>query len=195
VNFTSSNQSFDIYSNYIQGVSGAAFLDEQTRQDGSTAGVTEMGFESATLNGLCVIAHQSLPVVGAVSLMIVAGEPVAGTFDNGTNQATDPTYNAIRASYLYLASDRLSGFGNNISGLALGQSADTVAVPGDSWAANGMTPTAGAFGIQADHMNVSGLSGQTYGINLKGAITLPNLKIKVLTGTRTQADCPAQATS
>lgn len=195
VNFTSANQTFDIYSDYIQGVSGAAFVDEQVRQDGSKVGVTEMGFESATLNGFCAIAHQALPVVGDVSLMIVAGEPVAASFDNGVNQATDPSYNAIKASYLYLASDRLAGFGNNISGLTLGQSADSVAVPGDSWAANGMSPTAGAFGIQADHMNVGGLSGRTFGINLKGAITLPNLKIKVLTGARTQSDCPTQATS
>ena len=105
---------------------------------------------------------------------------------------TTPTIgNAISATNLFINADALSGYGNKISGMNLGQSAETV---GDS---AGLTfegnpnqlPKAGAFGLYARQLNVAGLNGNSYGLNLKGNITLPELNIKVVPGARTQADC------
>jgi len=206
VNFTTSDQTFKLYSNYVQGVSGAGYLatNGSAGADGKV-GVAELGFKSAVLSGLCAIAHQSVPVVGDVSLVLTAGVPVASTFDNSGNQTTDGAgkpiaFNAdgtladaatnIAASNLYLNSNNLSAFGNKISGLNLGQSADSVAgTAGITWPAGNQDQTAGGFGLSADHLNLGGLGGDTYGIDLQGQITLPKLKIKVVPGTKTQADC------
>ena len=89
-------------------------------------------------------------------------------------------------------SNMLQGYGNLVSGLNLGQSANTVGTQaGITWptGAGGTTPTAGNFGLYADQLNVAGLSGESYGLNLAGAITLPSLKISVEPGAKTQTDC------
>ncbi|MBU2694239.1 DUF6230 family protein [Pimelobacter sp. 30-1] len=208
VNFTTANQEFELYSNYLQGAQAAGFLATNDTATGQDGGVAELGIRSAKLAGLCAIAHESIPVVGEVTLMILAGVPVRSSFANGTNTTTDGAGNTltfdanglltggnhITASNLFVNSRSLSGFGNLISGMNLGQSADTVdATAGIQWPAGQSRPSAGNFGLSVDRLNVGGLGGDTYGINLQGAITLPNLKIKVLPGRKTQADCPTQA--
>lgn len=208
VNFTTADQEFQLYSNYLQGAQAAGFLSTNDAATGEDAGVAELGIRSAKLAGLCAIAHEEIPVVGEVTLMIIAGVPVRSTFANGTNTTTDGagnplTYDAnglltggnhITASNLFINSRSLNGFGNLISGMNLGQSADTVdTTAGITWPAGQPQPGAGEFGLTVDRINVGGLGGDTYGINLQGAITLPNLKIKVVKGRKTQADCPVQA--
>lgn len=205
VNFTTSNDAFVLYSNYLQGESAAAFLAENTSQDG--AGVTEFGIVTAKLAGLCAIATQELPVIGTVSLMIIAGEPVQGSFSGTAVPAgvsLDPTGaltgtsldSAIKASNLFVNANALGGYGNQISGLNLGQSADTIgASAGLTWPTGQTEPTPGAFGLYANRLNVAGLDTRSHGINLQGQITLPKLQLKVFPGTKTQADCPTEAAS
>lgn len=210
VNFTTANQEFQLYSNYLQGEQAAGFLAINDTSTGTDNGVTELGIRSAKLAGLCAIAHEDVPVIGEVTLMIIAGVPVKSAFSNGANTTTDGagsplTFdefgqltggNHITASNLFVNSRSLSGFGNKISGMNLGQSADTVdTTAGITWPVGQGQPDAGDFGLTVDRINVGGLGGDTYGINLQGAITLPNLKIKVIKGHKTQADCPAQAGS
>lgn len=207
VNFTTGNDGFVLYSNYLQGESAAAFLAENTSQDGAAAGVAEFGIVTAKLAGLCAIAPQEMPVIGPVSLMIIAGEPVQGSF-SGTAVPAGVTLDpdgglsgasldgAIRASNLFVNADALSGYGNQISGLNLGQSADTVgSSAGLTWPTGQTSPTAGAFGLYANRLNVAGLNTQTHGVNLQGQINLPKLQLKVFLGTKTQADCPTEAAS
>ncbi|QSR28163.1 hypothetical protein CFH99_21305 [Nocardioides aromaticivorans] len=208
VNFTTSDQEFQLYSNYLQGAQAAGFLSTNDSSTGEDNGVAELGIRSAKLAGLCAIAHEDVPVVGEVTLMILAGVPVRSSFTNGANTTTDGAGNAltydanglltggnhITASNLFLNSRSLNGFGNLISGMNLGQSADTVDdTAGIAWPNGQAQPAAGDFGLTVDRINIGGLGGDTYGINLQGAITLPNLKIKVIKGHKTQADCPSQA--
>ena len=214
VNFTTGNSKFKLYSNYLDAEHAAGYLAPTSRQ-GSTdcdadvadvqaqCGVTELGIYQAKLAGLCGIATENIPLVGNYSLMITAGDDVPDSYNGSsipTGTTTDPTTgklvngslsNAISATNLYLNSDALSGYGNKISGMNLGQSAETV---GDSAGltfegnANQM-PKAGAFGLYARQLNVAGLNGNSYGLNLKGNITLPKLSLRVVPGAKTQADC------
>ena len=150
----------------------------------------------------------TVPVVGEVTLMILAGVPVKSSFANGSNTTTDGAGNPlafdangllvggnhITASNLFVNSRSLNGFGNVISGMNLGQSADTVdTTAGIVWPGGQSQPDPGDFGLTVDRLNVGGLGADTYGINLQGEITLPKLRIKVIPGHKTQADCPAQA--
>ncbi|WP_406026561.1 DUF6230 family protein [Nocardioides sp. NBC_00850] len=214
VNFTTGNAKFKLYSNYLDAEHAAGYLAPTSRQGATDCdpgvadvqtqcGVTELGIHQAKLAGLCGIATENIPLVGSYSLMITAGDdipdsysgstiPTGTTTDPSTGKLTDGSLgNAISATNLFINADALSGYGNKISGMNLGQSAETV---GDS---AGLTfegnanqlPKAGAFGLYARQLNVAGLNGNSYGLNLKGNITLPELNIKVVPGARTQADC------
>ena len=224
VNFTTMNTAMQVNTNYITGLSGAGYLDTQTKQDGS-AGVAEIGFKTAKLSGLCALADQQMLGVD-YTVMIMAGAPVADPLatPGDTNVTTDGAGNAINlkggdgadagdladdqtipnvtASNLFLSAAGLTGYGNKISGLYLGENATAVKNHAgfDSSVTDpifGGTATAGAFGLEADHLNVSGTSASSYGINLQGQITLPRLKIKVLSGTASsnRSACDTQATS
>lgn len=107
----------------------------------------------------------------------------------------------VTANNLFINSNSLQGYGDHISGLNLGQNATDVAgyaglnngtpgAPGTgSWPAGQSAPVAGNFGLYATQLNVAGLNGQTFGLNLAGQITLPQLKIEVVAGSKGQADC------
>lgn len=177
VNFTTSNTSYKVYTDKVSGLNAAGYLNVQDLYGSTDDAVAQLGFKTATLNGLCAIAKQNLPVLGDVSLLITAGEPVDGTL-------TNPAGQAIQAQQLYLASDNLSGTGDQIAKLTLGQSADTLKM--DTIPFQG---SPGAFGLQAETLNVSNLDADSYGIDLQGQINLPNLKIRVLPGAKTKADC------
>lgn len=177
VNFMTSSASYKVYTDKVSGLNAAGYINVQDLYGSTDKAVAQLGFKTATLNGLCAIAKQNLPVLGDVSLLVTAGEPVDGTL-------TNPTGQAIQAQQLYLASDNLSGTGDQIAKLTLGQSADTLAMDTIPF-----TGTPGAFGLQAETLNVSNLDADSYGIDLKGQINLPNLKIRVLTGAKTKADC------
>ena len=181
VNFTTGDNAFAVFSDEVIGANAAGFITAQQRKSGTT-GVAQVAFKTATVNGLCMVATQSLPVIGTVSLMISAGEKVDGT-------VTSTSANQIKASFLYLAADALTGAGKNISGLTLGQSADTVSMGGTPLPA-GQTGTPGAFGLQAEQLDLLNLDANTYGVNLEGSINLPNLNISVKPGPRTKANCP-----
>ena len=167
-------------------------------------GTAELGIKTAKLAGMCAIAQESIGLLGTYSLMITAGDPVASSFsgtsipagvttDSATGKLNGASAtNAIFANNLFMNSTALSGYGNKIIGMNLGQSADTVktGTVGD-WP-DGQTPPAnGGFGLTANQLNVAGLGGKSFGLNLAGDITLPKLKIKVVLGSKGQADCGA----
>lgn len=145
--------------------------------------------------------------MGTYSLMIRAGQGVAHSFTgtgiptptSGTlvTNSTDGTINTtastgiIQANQLYVNSAALGGYGNLISGLNLGENATQV---GTDAAVNfptsgSQSPTSGNFGLHAQQLNVAGLSAGTYGLNLAGQITLPQLSITVVAGSKGQGDC------
>lgn len=177
VNFTTSNSAYKVYTDKVSGLNAAGYLNVQDLYGPTDDAVAQLGFKTATLNGLCAIAQQNLPVIGDVSLLVQAGEPVDGTI-------TNPAGQAINAQQLYLASDNLTGNGDQIAKLTLGQSADTLMMDTIPFAG-----TPGAFGLQAQTLNVSNLDADSYGIDLQGQINLPSLKIRVLPGVKTKADC------
>ncbi|RJS45515.1 DUF6230 family protein [Nocardioides cavernaquae] len=177
VNFTTANTSYKVYTDKVSGLNAAGYLNVQDLYGATDDAVVQLGFKTATLNGLCAIAKQTLPVIGDVSLVVSAGEPVDGA-------TTNPAGQEINAQQLYLASDNLTGTGDQIAKLTLGQSADTLMMDTLPFAG-----TPGAFGLQAQTLNVSNLDADSYGIDLQGQINLPNLKIRVLPGVKTKADC------
>lgn len=176
VNFTTSDTAYRIYTDRVSGHYAASYINEQTTNAGKKA-VVQFGFKAASLNGFCAITKQDLPALGTVSVVITAGEPVDGT-------TTAPAGKTIEANWLYLASDSLTGNGDQIAKMNLGQSADTLMT--DTTAFPG---TPGGFGLQAEVMNISKLDAASYGIGLDGQISLPDLKIRVLPGARGYADC------
>jgi len=177
VNFTSTNQAYKIYTDKVSGANAAGYLNVQDVHGDQDDPVAQIGFKTATLDGMCAIAHQSVLGFGDISLVMTAGEPVDGT-------VTQPAGQRISANQLYLAAEALRGNGDQVAKLTLGQSADTLAM-GDI----PFQGQAGAFGLQAETMNVSGLDADTYGIDLQGQINLPNLELKVVPGAKTKADC------
>lgn len=213
VNFTTMNDKMRLYSNYLDASKAASFLSPSKQQDGSNVGVAELGIVTAKLAGLCVIKEEDIPLVGTYSFMITAGDAIQTSYTNtglptGYVEGTDVNAttgsligtresSAIKADNLFINATGLTGFGNKLSGMNLGQNAADVS--GSSGAnfgawpdqATNYTPTAGNFGLYIDRLNVAGLNGQGYGMNLKGSITLPKLNLRVLQGTKAQGDCAA----
>lgn len=217
VNFTTADQEFQLYSNYLQGVSAGGFIDQNRSATAvGQVGTAEIGIKQAQLDGLCAIATQSLAGIGTVSLMITAGDTVAGAFTSTTNPTVDGAGNpisydangllsgssatgAINATDLFINTNALTGYGNKISGLNLGQNAADVATAAQlnngtgTWPTGQTAPVNGGFGLTANQLNIGAVNGASYGINLAGQINLPKLRISVLLGAKTQSDCPVQA--
>lgn len=217
VNFTTSDQQFDVYSNYVQGIASAGMTSGNTGfSSASDVGVSEIGIKEARLAGLCAISHQTLPVIGDVSLMIVAGVPVKPAFDDSALDLVDADGTAIdvdangalagsslagavKITDLFVNATNLQGYGNRLSGLNLGRSADGVIadadVNGGQWPAGQTPPEPGGFGLTAEYLNLADFSSDSYGLNLHGSVALPDIRIRTLTGTKNQSDCPGVANS
>lgn len=211
VNFTTSDQQFNVYSNYIQGIASAGMTSGNTGfSSASDVGVAEIGIKEARLAGMCAISHQTLPLVGDVSLVIVAGVPVRPVFDAATLNLSDADgapiavdangaltgsslTGAVKITDLFVNATELSGYGNKLSGLNLGRSADGVVgdadVNGGQWPTGQTPPVAGSFGLTAEHLNLADYDSDTYGLNLHGSVSLPDIKIRSVTGLKTQSDC------
>ncbi len=207
VNFNTTSSSFKLYSNYLDAQKAAGFLAASTKATGAQAGLADLGIVTAKLDGLCVIVQESIGSLGNYSLVLTAGSDIPDTYNSTALSpvGTGVTISAagklsgaglITANNLFINSPSLGGYGNMISGLNLGESADKV------WAETGATatwpnangaatngPQSGKFGLYADNLNVSGLAGDTYGLNLAGNITLPKLNLKIVSGSKAQADC------
>ncbi|REF01042.1 DUF6230 family protein [Thermomonospora umbrina] len=182
VNFATGKNSYKIYTDNVNGRGMAGYLHAQNRGGTGQAGTASIAFESATLNGLCAIATETISIGGVgttFSLMIKGGEPVDGTI-------TNPAGKQISASNLYLDATSLTGQGKNLASLRLGQSADTL-YAGSAPFTGG---TAGNFGIQAGTLDVNDLDADTYGLDLQGSINLPDLKLTLVQGSKTKVDCP-----
>lgn len=178
VNFQSASAFHNVYTDRIVGTDAAGYLKAQDKFDADIA-LAQVGFNEAKLVGLCLISKQQI-LGQTVSLLVIAGEKVDGT------AAAEPT---ITANQLFLASNRLAGQGDQIQSMTLGQSADTVAM-GTYGPFAGGTP--GEFGLQAKTMRISQLDADSYGIDLQGAINLPDLKIKLVKRSATKADCATE---
>ncbi len=212
VNFTTSDDEFQLYSNYVEGISSAGMSAGNTGfSSASDVGVAEIGIKEARLAGLCAISNQTLPVVGNVTIMITAGVPVKPAFDTSvadlTDAAGDPIAidadgaltgdslaEAVKITDLFLNSTELYGYGNKLSGLNLGRSADGVIadadVNGGQWPTGQTPPQAGGFGLTAERLNLADFTSDSYGLNLHGSVALPDIKIRALNGTKNQSDCP-----
>ncbi|MFT4287170.1 DUF6230 family protein [Nocardioides sp.] len=215
VNFTTSDQDFQIYTNYLEGVVGASFMSPTTTYSGADTGVAELAIKQAHLAGLCLISEASpLPgMPGHSSLVITAGVPVKADFgDNGSFDATDgrgdpvttsatgaltgqSLADAVTVNDLFLNSDQLTAYGNSLSGLNLGESADQVQAIGTAPWTQAHQPQNGNFGLSAQQLNLADLAGDTYGINLAGSASLPHLKIRIYPNGADQSDCALQAGS
>lgn len=202
VNFTTGNSEMEIYSNYLDAAQAQAYLAPTSKANNAEVGSLQLGIKTGKLAGFCAIAKQSILTL-PYSLVITAGQTIPDSFSGAaipsgvTTSATTGVLTgtslteAITANNLFLDSTGINGYGNLISGMNLGQSADTLAASsGLNWPANQDTmPTAGNFGLYANQLNVAGLGGTSYGLNLEGNITLPKLKIAVVSGNKSQADC------
>lgn len=211
VNFTTSDREFRVYSNYVQGIASAGMTaGNRGFSSAGDVGVTEIGIKEARLAGMCAISHQDLPFVGDVSLVIVAGVPVKPEFDTAHLTLADANGDpitvdadgaltgdsldeAVKITDLFINATDLNGYGNRLSGLNLGRSADGVVADADvnqgQWPTGQTAPTAGGFGLTAQYLNLADYDSDTFGLNLHGSVSLPGVKIRTLTGTRTQADC------
>ena len=216
VNFTTSDNLFQIYSNYVAGVSAGAYLSGNPGYSASSrVGVAELGIKQAKLSGFCAIVNESLLGV-PVSLVITAGTPVAGAFNPKVNQTTDGAGNpittdpngqlsgasltdAVTVTDMFLNTNHLTGYGNRMSGMNLGQDAATTAASANlnngtgTWPSGQNMPVSGNFGLSASTLNISGLNGSSYGVNLHGAVTLPHVRIVPSLGAQGQGTCPTQA--
>jgi len=136
-----------------------------------------------------------------------AGNPiqfVGGTGPDAGDLAATQAVTPISATDLFLNTNLLNGYGNLISGLnSKGNDTATMATAdindptntpgGGSWPAGQSPPVPGSFGLTAQHLNVGGLDGSSYGVNLAGNITLPRLRIQVKPEALTQSACPTSA--
>lgn len=217
VNFTTSDHQFKVYSNYVQGISMGAFMSANPGYSAtSRVGVAEIGIKQAKLNGFCAIVTESLPIIGDTSLIITAGTSVAGSFNSRQLPTADGaggaiTYDAngamtgtslagaVTVTDMFIATTALTGYGNRISGLNVGQNAaDTASVAQltdstGTWPAGQTAPVNGNLGLTASSLNIGGLNGSSYGVNLHGAVTLPHIRIMPKIGAVDQTECPAQA--
>lgn len=214
VNFTTSNTQFRMYSNYLEGIVGAGFMDASTQVGSTQTGVADIAVKTAHLAGLCLVANQSVPFFGGTEgLVLTAGVGVKGSFDPSSYSGLDSTgasittasdgsltgsslAGAVTVSDLFVNLNQITGFGNNVAGLNLGQSADQVQSIGTSpWPSGQTAPTPGNFGLAAQHLNIADFNGATYGVQLQGGAQLPGLKVRAYPRAATQADCPTQAGS
>lgn len=181
VGFTTANSQYDVYTDRVVGQYAAGYMSAQSKADGEDVPVAQLGFKTAELSGLCVIATQAMfGPTPDVSLVIRGGEPVDGTV---TTEPSSP--DLISANELYLASDSLRGRGENITSMTLGQSANTLTMQD----INTHRGQAGDFGLQAELMQIANLDADSYGIDLQGSINMPDLSIEVVPGVATKSAC------
>lgn len=177
-----SSRTHVIFSNEVEGSNAAIYMDGQKVAGAGTQAAAQIGFKSAKLHGFCLLAPQSVAGVGLATLKLTAGETVDGKVD------ADAT--PISADNLFTSTKALSGQGDEISKMTLGQSADTVAATAGIDPSTGFGGTAGGFGLAASTMTISNFSSENYGIDLRGSINLPNLKITILPGDKTdEGEC------
>ncbi|MFT4264303.1 MAG: DUF6230 family protein [Nocardioides sp.] len=221
VYFTTTDTPTMIATNYLTGLSAAAYLDPQKHVSGPDA-VVELGVKDVRLSGLCALAEHSFAGV-KYTLMLTAGAPVADP-TSGTGASADGAGNAIRvvggsgsdagdlsldqsspvvlADRLFLSASALDAYAYKLSGLVIGRNASTVAAAagldgtvGD--AAFRQSAVDGAFGVTVDHLNLSGVDANSYGIHLKGTLKVPSLKVQMLTGSASsnRDKCDSEASS
>lgn len=213
VNFNTADTSFRLYTNYLEGIAGAGFLSSSSKATAAQEGVAEIGLKEAHLAGLCLVSDAPVPgLPGSFSLVITAGVPVKGSFDNSTFDARDGAGapittdaagalsgssldSAVTVRDLFLSATALSGYGNNVSGLDLGDSADQVQTDAGTtpWPSGQTAPAAGGWGLAGEHLNLADLDGQSFGIDLAGTAHLPHLHVGVYPSGSDQARCEEQA--
>ncbi|CRK58712.1 putative cholesterol esterase [Alloactinosynnema sp. L-07] len=166
--FNVNGRPFQIESAGLQGNGFGAIMDNVTKDnaDGTTSGqaVARAGFETANLNGLCAAVHQS--VLGLpFTLKIAAGNPADAVND-------------IAAADMVLDAQSVNS-NASMNGLALGKSADDVALGGSATSLGG---TPGNFGLQSSTANLNGLHAEAYAATIAGTINLTGLSLAIESG-------------
>ncbi|RLK55475.1 DUF6230 family protein [Actinokineospora cianjurensis] len=173
-NFFVAGQPFTLRSDQVNGSGFAAFLHSRQLADGSQAGKGEAmaraGFQSAKLDGLCAVIHQT--ILGLpYTLKLNAGSPVDGTPNGGPD--------VIDAYNLILEAKAVQGTQSQFSEMVLGKTAHQVQMGGQPLDGG----TVGAFGLEAGVVQVTGLTADAYTAEISGNITLPRLNLGIVPGT------------
>ncbi|PPK64350.1 DUF6230 family protein [Actinokineospora auranticolor] len=173
-NFFVSGQPFTLRSDQVNGSGFAAFLHSRQLADGSAAGKGEAmaraGFQSARLDGLCAVIHQT--ILGLpYTLELNAGSPVDGKADGGPD--------VIDAYNLILEANAVQGAQSQFSEMVLGKTAHQVQMGGQPLEGG----TVGAFGLEAGVVRVTGLRADAFTAEISGNITLPKLALGIVPGT------------
>lgn len=160
-NFAVNDQAFTLHVGQLQGKGLGAVLAAESLHKGKT-GVLHAGMVSAALSDVCIIVHQA--VLGVDYTITVSSGAGGASGDNLYFDVTD--LNASPAT---------------LRGAILGESADAVAVNGNSL---GGAP--GGFGLDVGKGSVtlSNVEGSAYQAQVAGALTLPHLGINVHLGTQ-----------
>lgn len=144
---------------------------------GTDKGVAEVGITQATLNNMCVAAHQTLPIVGAFDVKLT----LPGTATTANNLI-------LNADSLSAQSATLQGSSSNP--IILGQDAAQVG--------NGITNgAAGAFGlVSGDSSSTSTLPGSTLGtLNANAQSATIGGSLSLTSGGLNISVAPSSATS
>jgi hypothetical protein len=164
-NFNVANQPFALNVAQLDGKGlGAVLAVEDLRNANSSTdktGVLHAGLASAQLKGVCIVVHQSLLGVNYTITVGSSGD-VAASGDN-----------------LYFDITDLDATPATLRGAILGESADDVAVNGQSL---GGTP--GGFGLDNSRgtATMDNVVGSAYQAQVVGALKLPHLAIHVKLG-------------
>ena len=172
-NFFVAGQPFTLRSDQVNGSGFAAFLHSRQIADGTATGKGEAmaraGFQSARLDGLCAVVHQT--ILGLpYTLKLNAGSPVDGTPNGGPDM--------IDAYNLILEAKAVQGTHSSFSEMVLGKTAHQVQMGGQPLEGG----TVGAFGLEAGVVEVRGLTADAYTAEISGNISLPKLTLSILPG-------------
>lgn len=172
-NFFVAGQPFTLRSDQVNGSGFAAFLHSRQIADGTEAGKGEAmaraGFQSARLDGLCAVVHQT--ILGLpYTLKLNAGAPVDGVPNGGPD--------VIDAFNLILEAKAVQGAQSSFSEMVLGKTAHQVQMGGQPLAGGSV----GAFGLEAGVVEVRGLTADAYTAEISGNISLPRLTLVILPG-------------
>lgn len=128
--------------------------------------------EDVKANGLCALATHELPLVGQVSTIITAGEPVDG---KKTGQ------DRVLIDVLTLDVEDITGDAQDAKRLELGQSAESV--PGEIGATGGL-------GLSVEEMTFNDLELTAGQLQLSSGADMPRLRIRTVNGPVDRSDCP-----
>lgn len=158
--FAVSGQQFEISAGTLTGNGFANYGTVDGTKDGKPIPVAVSAFASADITNLCQSVVTNLPVIGAVTLTIKAG-------NNGT---------PVHADNLIIDMTQLNATTATFTNINIGQDASTL-----GGSASGIAGQAGFFGQQATKAELSGVQQVAYSTNA-GSFQLHDMSMSVSMG-------------